>query len=223
MTRTEMTRTMIRTKAAPFNDGSIEPNLGSRYGEIGISAVTAALQYKIRAGCKHVTGRLHSTAHLLRTTCRTARKVARAGGHTLNPPDQVFLKRYAACERVAELTVATQRAGLLGAEKHGRHATLDLCPEDRRLRRCRGRSRAFVSGRSVGVCLDVAEAGGAIRANGSLAALANSRVQDPETASRAVKEDLVTRPSVRLARSRRRLSRVRPCSPMDRRGARTGA
>ena len=41
-----MTRTMIRTKAAPFNDGSIEPNLGSRYGEIGISAVTAALQYK---------------------------------------------------------------------------------------------------------------------------------------------------------------------------------
>ena len=40
----------------------------------------------------------------------------------------------------------------------------------RRLRRCRGRSRAFVSGRGVGVCLDVAEAGGAIRANGSLAA-----------------------------------------------------
>ena len=29
---------------------------------------------------------------------------------------------------------------------------------------------AFVSGRGVGVCLDVAEAGGAIRANGSLAA-----------------------------------------------------
>ena len=104
MTRTEMTRTMIRTKAAPFNDGSIEPNLGSRYGEIGISAVTAALQYKNRAGCKHVTGRLHSTAHLLRTTRRTARKVARAGGHTLNPPDQVFLKRSAACERVAELS-----------------------------------------------------------------------------------------------------------------------
>ena len=77
-----MTRTMIRTKAAPFNDGSIEPNLGSRYGEIGISAVTAALQYKNPAGCKHLTGRLHSTAHLLRTTCRTARKVARAGGHT---------------------------------------------------------------------------------------------------------------------------------------------
>ena len=38
----------------------------------------------------------------------------------------------------------------------------------------------------------MAEAGGAIRANGSLAALADSRVQDPETASRAVKEDLVT-------------------------------
>ena len=35
----------------------------------------------------------------------------------------------------------------------------------------------------------MAEAGGAIRANGSLAALADSRVQDPETASRAVKED----------------------------------
>ena len=32
-------------------------------------------------------------------------------------------------------------------------------------------SRAFVSGRGVGVCLDVAEAGGAIRANGSLAAV----------------------------------------------------
>ena len=84
-----MTRTMIRTKAAPFNDGSIEPNLGSRYGEIGISAVTAALQYKNpgRLQTRHVTGRLHSTAHLLRTTCRTARKVARAGGHTLNPTE----------------------------------------------------------------------------------------------------------------------------------------
>jgi len=76
------------------------------------------------------------------------------------------------------------------AARHGRHATLDSA-QDRRLRRCRGRSRAFVSGRSVGVCLDVAEAGGAIRANGSLAALADSRVQDPETASRAVKEDPV--------------------------------
>ena len=30
------------------------------------------------------------------------------------------------------------------------------------------RSRAFVSNRGVGVCLDVAEAGGALRANGSL-------------------------------------------------------
>jgi hypothetical protein len=38
----------------------------------------------------------------------------------------------------------------------------------RRLRRCLGRSRAFVSGRGVSVCLDVAEAGGALRANESL-------------------------------------------------------
>src|SRR6476646_10922361 len=58
----------------------------------------------------------------------------------------------------------------------GGHATLDSVT-GRRLRRCRGRSRAFVSGRGVGVCLDVAEAGGAIRANGSLAAVAGSRVQ----------------------------------------------
>jgi hypothetical protein len=35
------------------------------------------------------------------------------------------------------------------------------------LRRCL-RSRAFGSGRGVSVCLDVAEAGGALRANGSL-------------------------------------------------------
>jgi hypothetical protein len=27
------------------NDGGDEPNLGSRYGEIGISAITAALQF----------------------------------------------------------------------------------------------------------------------------------------------------------------------------------
>jgi hypothetical protein len=46
---------------------------------------------------------------------------------------------------------------------------LDSAPA-RRVRRCCGRSRAFVSGRGVGVCLDVAEAGGAIRANGSLTA-----------------------------------------------------
>jgi hypothetical protein len=49
----------------------------------------------------------------------------------------------------------------------GGHATLDSVPA-RRLRRCRGRSRAFVSGRGVCACLDVAEAGGALRANGSL-------------------------------------------------------
>jgi hypothetical protein len=38
----------------------------------------------------------------------------------------------------------------------------------RRLHRCRGRNRAFVSGRGVCVCLDVAEAGDAFRANGLL-------------------------------------------------------
>ena len=53
---------------------------------------------------------------------------------------------------------------------------IGFCP-GRRLRRCRGRQPGFVSGRGVGVCLDVAEAGGAIRANGSLAAVADSRVQ----------------------------------------------
>jgi hypothetical protein len=64
MTRTEMTRTMIRTKAAPFNDGSIEPNLGSRYGEIGISAVTAALQYKNpgRLQTRHGATAFHRTS-----------------------------------------------------------------------------------------------------------------------------------------------------------------
>ena len=54
-------------------------------------------------------------------------------------------------------------AGYRRAARHRRHATLDSVPA-RRLRRCLGRSRAFVSGR----CLDVAEAGGALRANGSL-------------------------------------------------------
>jgi len=39
---------MTRSKAAPFNGGSNETNLGSRYGEIGIPAVTAALQFKSR-------------------------------------------------------------------------------------------------------------------------------------------------------------------------------
>ena len=58
-------------------------------------------------------------------------------------------------------------AGYRRAARHGRHATLDSVPA-RRLRRCRGRSRAFVSGRGVCVRLDVAEAGGALRANGSL-------------------------------------------------------
>jgi hypothetical protein len=59
-----MTRTMIRTKAAPFNDGSIEPNLGSRYGEIGISAVTAALQYKnpVRLQTRHEATAFHRTS-----------------------------------------------------------------------------------------------------------------------------------------------------------------
>jgi hypothetical protein len=58
-------------------------------------------------------------------------------------------------------------AGYRRAAKHRRHATLDSVPAGR-LRRCLGRSRAFVSGRGVSVCLDVAEAGGALRANGSL-------------------------------------------------------
>ena len=58
-------------------------------------------------------------------------------------------------------------AGYRRAARHRRHATLDSVPA-RRLRRCLGRSRAFVSGRGVSVCLDVAEAGGALRANGSL-------------------------------------------------------
>jgi hypothetical protein len=52
-------------------------------------------------------------------------------------------------------------------DRHGHHATLDSAPA-RRLHRCRGRSRAFVSGGGVYVCLDVAEACGAFRANGSL-------------------------------------------------------
>jgi len=58
-------------------------------------------------------------------------------------------------------------AGYRRAARHRRHATLDSVPA-RRLRRCLGRSRAFVSGRGVSVCLDVAEAGGALRANESL-------------------------------------------------------
>src|SRR6476620_3593823 len=58
-------------------------------------------------------------------------------------------------------------AGYRRAARHRRHATLDSVPA-RRLRRCLGRSRAFVSGRGVSVCLDVAEAGAALRANGSL-------------------------------------------------------
>ena len=59
-----MTRTMIRTTAAPFNDGSIEPNLGSRYGEIGISAVTAALKYKNpgRLQTRHGATAFHRTS-----------------------------------------------------------------------------------------------------------------------------------------------------------------
>jgi hypothetical protein len=48
-----------------------------------------------------------------------------------------------------------------------RHATVNSVPAWR-LRRCRGRGRAYVSGSGIGVCLDVAEASGALRANGSL-------------------------------------------------------
>jgi hypothetical protein len=58
-------------------------------------------------------------------------------------------------------------AGYRRAARHGHHATLASDPA-RRLHRYRGRSRAFVSGRGVCVCLDVAEAGDAFRANGSL-------------------------------------------------------
>ena len=76
-------------------------------------------------------------------------------------------------------------AGYRRAAKHGRHATLDFVPA-RRLCRCLGRSRAFVSGRGVCVCLDVAEAGGALRANGSLENIFEFLLVKPPRNPRAV-------------------------------------
>ena len=53
------------------------------------------------------------------------------------------------------------------AARHRRHVTVDSVPAWRLRRRPRC-GRAYVSGRGVRVRLDVAEAGGALRANGSL-------------------------------------------------------
>ena len=55
---------MTRTKVTSFNGSSNEPNLGSRYGEIGISAVTAALQFKNpgRLQTRHGATAFHRTS-----------------------------------------------------------------------------------------------------------------------------------------------------------------
>jgi hypothetical protein len=80
-------------------------------------------------------------------------------------------------------------AGYRRAARHGRHATLDSVPA-RRLRRCRGRSRAFVSGRGVCVRLDVAEAGSALRANGSLENISHNAARGRELFSAAARRAL---------------------------------